>query len=84
MGYGFIVFNTEETAKKAVEQMDKKELDGRVVNCEISLSADQLRERREAIPERPARGAYRGRGGRGRGGRGGRGRRNFAVRLLFS
>ena len=40
-GYGFVSFTTAEAAQKAVELLDKKELDGRTVIVEIAKPADQ-------------------------------------------
>lgn len=40
-GYGFVSFTTAEAAQNAVDQLDKKELDGRTVIVEIAKPADQ-------------------------------------------
>lgn len=40
-GYGFVAVNTAEAAQKAVEELDKKELDGREVIVEIAKPAEQ-------------------------------------------
>ena len=40
-GYGFVSFTSAEAAQKAVELLDKKELDGRTVIVEIAKPADQ-------------------------------------------
>jgi RNA recognition motif-containing protein len=40
-GYGFVALATEEAALKAVETLDKKELDGRSVIVEIAKPSDQ-------------------------------------------
>ncbi|KAI0773936.1 hypothetical protein C8Q74DRAFT_1217882 [Fomes fomentarius] len=40
-GYGFVSFKTAEAAQKAVELLDKKELDGRTVIVEVAKPADQ-------------------------------------------
>jgi len=61
-GYGFVTFESEKAADKAVALKDA-ELEGRAINVQKAVP-------REDLPER-ARG--RGRGRRGRGGRGGRG-----------
>ena len=58
-GFGFIEMSTEEEAQKAVEGMNGKEVDGRILVVN------------EARPEKPRTG---GGGGGGRGGFGGRGR----------
>lgn len=36
MGYGFVTFASEDEARKAVDMMNKQELDGRVVNIELA------------------------------------------------
>lgn len=56
-GYGFVTFETEEAANKAVELTDS-ELDGRKLNVQIAVPRDE---------NEPRRGRGRGRGGRGRG-----------------
>lgn len=40
MGYGFVQFATLEEAKKAVELLHKKPLDGREINVEVSTSSN--------------------------------------------
>ena len=40
-GYGFVSFKTAEAAQKAVELLDKKELEGRTVIVEVAKPADQ-------------------------------------------
>ncbi|KAI9013339.1 hypothetical protein BC832DRAFT_524323, partial [Gaertneriomyces semiglobifer] len=72
MGYGFVSFETEVAADKAVELFDKKELGERAINVERARDKEP-----GEITARSVRGRrVRGRGGRGRGGRGrGRGRR---------
>ncbi|KAI0650017.1 hypothetical protein C8Q79DRAFT_941940 [Trametes meyenii] len=40
-GYGFVSLTTAEAAQKAVELLDKKELDGRTVIVEVAKPADQ-------------------------------------------
>jgi len=62
LGYGFVEFDSEEEAKKAVTLLNKKEIDGRPINVEIAKPREEGEEKPKA--ERPAR---RGRGrGRGR------------------
>ncbi|ORX56647.1 RNA-binding domain-containing protein, partial [Piromyces finnis] len=78
LGYGFVSYATEAEANKAVEEFNKKELDGRQINVEIAKTKSP-EERRGGY--RGGRRGYRGRGYRGyrrRGGyRGGyRGRRD--------
>jgi RNA recognition motif-containing protein len=46
-GYGFVSLNTVEAAQKAVELLDKKELEGRTVIVEIAKPADQKEARKE-------------------------------------
>lgn len=46
-GYGFVSLNTAEAAQKAVELLDKKELDGRTVIVEIAKPADQKEAKKE-------------------------------------
>jgi len=77
LGYGFVSYATEAEANKAVEEFNKKELDGRQINVEIAKTKNP-EERRGGY--RGGRRGYRGRGYRGyrrRGGyRGYRGRRD--------
>lgn len=40
-GYGFVALATAEAAQKAVEALDKKELDGRQVIVEVAKPSDQ-------------------------------------------
>ncbi|KAJ8086424.1 hypothetical protein PM082_005247 [Marasmius tenuissimus] len=52
-GYGFVALNSAEAAQKAVEALDKKELDGRPVVVEIAKPADQKdKEKKERKPKR--------------------------------
>ncbi|PCH41430.1 RNA-binding domain-containing protein [Wolfiporia cocos MD-104 SS10] len=44
-GYGFVAIATAEAAQKAVELLDKKELDGRPVIVEVAKPADQKEKR---------------------------------------
>jgi len=50
-GYGFVALTTEEAAHKAVEALNKKELDGRPVIVEVAKPADQ-KEKKERRPKR--------------------------------
>lgn len=78
LGYGFVSYNTEEEATKAVATLDKKDLQGRPINVEVA------KDKVPGVEGSFSRGGGRGfrgrgrgrgfRGGRGRGGRGGRGR----------
>jgi len=66
LGYGFVEMDSEEDAKKAVEVMNKKELNGRQINVEVAKPQEEIKERE---PRPQSDGAPRGvRGGRGRGG----------------
>jgi len=52
-GYGFVAFPTQEAAQKAVELLDKKELDGRQVIVEVAKPADQKdKEKKERKPKK--------------------------------
>ncbi|KAJ3039624.1 hypothetical protein HDV00_012082 [Rhizophlyctis rosea] len=80
LGYGFVSYDTEEEAKKAVELLDKSDLGGRQINVEQAKlkEAGEPRPKREG-GARPPRGGF-GRRGRGRGyirARGGRSGRRF-------
>jgi len=56
-GYGFVALATEEAALKAVETLDKKELDGRSVIVEIAKPSDQKdkEKRGKKFKRRPGR-----------------------------
>jgi RNA recognition motif-containing protein len=45
-GYGFVALSTVEAAQKAVEVLDKKQLDGRQIIVEIAKPADQKESER--------------------------------------
>jgi len=82
LGYGFVEFDSEEEANKAVNLLNKKEVDGRPVNVEVAKPRAEGEENKVQSGEPGAtRGGFRRRGGfrgRGRGGfRGGRGRGGF-------
>ena len=68
-GFGFVTFANDENAKKAIEEMNEKETEGR------ALKVNEARP----MEERPPRRDFGGRGGGHGGGRrdfgGGRGRR---------
>jgi len=75
LGYGFVEFENEAAAAKAVQNLNKKEIDGRPVNVEIAKPRD------ENAPKPQHQGGYQGgyggqfrRGGFRRGGGGFRGR----------
>jgi len=42
LGYGFVDFVNEDDAKKAVEAMDHKEMDGRPLNVELAKPREQM------------------------------------------
>jgi len=56
-GYGFVALATEDAALKAVETLDKKELDGRSVIVEIAKPSDQKdkEKRGKGFKRRPGR-----------------------------
>ncbi|KAJ3036323.1 hypothetical protein HK097_003863 [Rhizophlyctis rosea] len=71
LGYGFVSYETDEEAKKAVQALDKSELGGRQINVEQAKlkEAGEPRPRRGSASRgegRPPRGGF-GRRGRGRG-----------------
>lgn len=78
LGYGFVDFNSEEDANKAVIDMNKRKVDDREINVEIAKPRDESKP--TSAPPR-GRGGYRGRGyGRGRYGiRGGGGYRRGSM-----
>jgi len=51
LGYGFVEMESEEDAKKAVEQMNKKELNGRPINVEIAKPQDETAPKANAQGE---------------------------------
>lgn len=52
-GYGFVALATAEAAQKAVEALDKKELDGRQVMVEVAKPSDQKdKEKKEKKAKR--------------------------------
>jgi len=74
LGYGFVEMESEEDAQKAVQAMNKKEVDGRPINVEVAKPrAEEGQETENKQQEGSGRGGFRGRGGRGgfRGTRGG-------------
>jgi len=80
LGYGFVEMDNEEDANKAVQLLNKQDIDGRAVNVEVAKPRDETKkENTDATDNTNAeskRGSSRGRGrggrsrGRGRGGRG--------------
>jgi RNA recognition motif-containing protein len=52
-GYGFVALSSAEAAQRAVDALNKKELDGREVNVEIAKPADQKdKEKKEKKAKR--------------------------------
>jgi RNA recognition motif-containing protein len=45
LGYGFVEMDSEEDANKAVELMNKKELNGRQINVEVAKPRDETKEK---------------------------------------
>lgn len=79
LGYGFVEMESEEDAQKAVELMNKKEIDGRAINVEVAKIREEVpQQQQQAQPgkEQTESDASRGRGGS----RGGRGRGRGAPR----
>jgi len=75
LGYGFIEVANEQDAQKAVQAMDKKDVDGRQINVEVARPREegQQQQQGEQQQQQERRGGF-SRGGRGRGrGRGSRG-----------
>jgi len=87
LGYGFVEMDSEEDANKAVQLLNKKEIDGRPINVEVAKPREELQKQQQQQQQQQpggeqqaqrggsggARGGARG-GSRGRGTRGGRGR----------
>jgi len=72
LGYGFVEMESEEDANKAVQLLNKKEIDGRPVNVEVAKPREEISGEDKT---RGASGNTSSRGGFSRGGRGGRGGR---------
>lgn len=70
LGYGFVDFNSEEDANKAVTEMNKRKVDDREINVEIAKPRDE---------SKPTSAPSRGRGFRGRG----YGRGRYGIRGGF-
>lgn len=78
LGYGFVEMATLDEAKRSVEMMNKKEIDGRAINVELAKPRDEnaIQERQQQQQQQGGQteGARRGGLGGARGGaRGGRG-----------
>lgn len=54
-GYGFVSLASAEAAQKAVELLNKKELEGREVIVEIAKPADQKEKKQRKPKRRPGR-----------------------------
>jgi RNA recognition motif-containing protein len=69
LGYGFVEFENEAAAAKAVQALNKKEIDGRQVNVEIAKPRDENAPRPPQQFQGGYQGGFRPRGGfRSRGG----------------
>jgi len=51
LGYGFVEMESEEDARKAVELMNKKELNGRQINVEVAKPQLENKEREKPTPQ---------------------------------
>jgi len=72
LGYGFVEMESEEDAQKAVQAMNKKEIDGRPINVEVAKPREEGQDAENK--ETSQRGGFRGGRGGSRGGfRGSRG-----------
>ncbi|CCA67219.1 related to single-stranded TG1-3 binding protein [Serendipita indica DSM 11827] len=49
-GYGFVAFNTAEAAQKAVDLLNKKELDGRTLIVEIAKPTEEKQKEKRRSP----------------------------------
>lgn len=59
LGYGFVDFATKEAADKALDTLNKKELDGREINLEVAKPRDSSKPRQRRNYGR-RQGSYRG------------------------
>jgi len=64
-GFGFVEMPDDEAAKKAIQELNECEFDGRV----IAVSEARPREERPYTPNNNRQGGYGNRGGNSRGGR---------------
>jgi RNA recognition motif-containing protein len=89
LGYGFVEMENEEDANKAVQLLNKQELDGRPINVEVAKPRDEtaVANQQQQQPQQGGEGQQQfqrvggARGGRGRGSRrGGRGGATAAPR----
>jgi len=85
LGYGFIEVANEQDAQKAVQAMDKKDVDGRQINVEVARPREEGQQGEQQQQTQKGSSPVRGRGGRG-GFRGSRGRGGFrgGFRRRFS
>jgi len=67
LGYGFVEMESEQGAEKAVELLNKKEIDGRPINVEIAKPREEGAPAPRENSGRGRRGARRGGAGAGRG-----------------
>ncbi|KAG8822728.1 hypothetical protein FRC17_009482 [Serendipita sp. 399] len=51
-GYGFVAFNTAEAAQKAVELLNKKELDGRTLIVEVAKPPEEKEKKAKRTPKK--------------------------------
>jgi len=65
LGYGFVAYEKEADAVKAISQFDKTEINGRVVNVELAKPAPTNHAAEASVPEQAAQAAAEG-GSRGR------------------
>lgn len=82
LGYGFVTYETEAEAQKAVTMLNKKEIDGREINVEGAKPQPPPKSAEnysyaEGEEGASTRGRGRGRGGRGRGRGGVSGKETF-------
>jgi RNA recognition motif-containing protein len=59
LGYGFVEMDSEEDAQKAVQQLNKQEIDGRPVNVEVAKVRDDTQQNRTNFPRESTRGRGR-------------------------
>jgi len=67
LGYGFVEFENEEAANKAVQILNKKELDGREINVEIAKPREEPVNKPEGGGRGGPRRSFQPRGGGGQG-----------------
>lgn len=73
LGYGFVELEDDQTAQNAVKLLDKKEVEGRIINVEVAKEREEVEKSTEGQDGAPRGGLRsRGRGAKGRArGRGG-------------